>query len=110
MDKLQLLEDSIAHALGISPDTIELRFAGAVIAAYRANGQTDGARAQQLADTLLPVVQPFLPASGPIGVIIQLASLAEPFVGKLVDWTEMHFAKTIDGVDLQDSEPVNLPT
>lgn len=108
MNKLELLEQSIAHALGITPDVVELRVASAVITAFRSN-QSDGVTAQHLADDLLPIVQPFLPASGPIGVVLQILSIGEPYVGKLIDWTEMRFAKTVAGADLQDDVPRPLP-
>lgn len=109
MDKLQLLEESIAHALAISPDNAALRAAASIITTYR-GGETDGVTAQKLADVLLPAVEQFLPPTGPIGVVLNVLRLGEPFVGELVDWTEMRFAKVIPGVDLQDAAPQKLPT
>lgn len=109
MNKLLLLEQSVARALDINPDVVELRVAASIISHFRSS-ETDGAKAQALADELYPVLVPLLPATGPAAVVTQLLGIAEPYVGKLVDWTELKFAKQIDGVDLQNGPAEPLPT
>ena len=61
---------------------------------------TDGAKAQAVADTLLPHLQAILPP-GPVGSVLGILADLEPVLGTAVDWIEAEVApeKVVDNQD-----------
>ncbi len=104
------LLNAIDHAIGQPNAHLAISFAKDAIVRFKAlpPEKTDGQKAQIFADGLRPLVEPFLPATGPLAPVLAILAFAEPFLGKAVDAIEKAAAKQVEGVDDQDGPPVEM--
>lgn len=85
-----------------------LLVAHAGIAAFKKSEHaSDAKKAQEIADALFLVLLPLLPEVDPL--ILAIIKVLEPYIGRAIDWVELHVAGDIPGVDEQDGPPQPLP-